>query len=107
MSAAADPLHTRETALHRGMPARIWPEKQRPTGLLLHVAPATSHSSTSEGTFTVAVQEQGSPKPESQVTPQTPVITPKSDNEELVPGHSLGMEASSDRCWKRSKDDSL
>lgn len=62
-------------------------------------APPATHSldntSTSVETFPPAVEEQGSHIPAIRVTPPTPIVTPKSDDEELVPGRELP------HGWKR------
>lgn len=50
----------------------------------LHTAPDTI--SISEEVFPLAADELGSDKPEERVTPESPIVTPKSDNETLVPG---------------------
>lgn len=58
-------------------------------------APPSAHNtSTSVDTFPPAVEERGSHIPDIRVTPPTPIVTPKSDDEELVPGRELahGMQ---------------
>lgn len=56
-------------------------------------APAAAHSldntSTSVDTFPPGIEERGSHIPDIRVTPPTPIVTPKSDDEELVPGREL------------------
>jgi hypothetical protein len=44
------------------------------------------YTSTSEDTFPPAVREHGNPLPQLRVIPPSPIVTPKTEDETLVPG---------------------
>ena len=50
------------------------------------VAHSPDYTSTREDAFPPAVSEHGSPLPQQRVTPQSPIVTPKTEDETLVPG---------------------
>ena len=50
------------------------------------VAHSLDYTNNSEDAFPPAVREHGSPLPQQRVTPQSPIVTPKTDDETLVPG---------------------
>ena len=50
------------------------------------LAAGNHYTSTSEDTFPPAVREHGNPLPQVRVTPPSPIVTPKTEDETLVPG---------------------
>lgn len=57
------------------------------------VAHSLDNTSAGDETFPPAVQEHGSPIPEMRVSPSSPIVTPKSDDENLVHGIVLAHPA--------------
>ena len=60
--------------------------ESEPDSSALAAVSALDSASISEEVFPLAADELGSLKPGERVTPQSPIVTPKSGDETLVPG---------------------